>query len=343
MSARCGPLVAFEDLSAMSTCKACGYHKNDPGQPTCNLCGAKLGGGGAAAPSAARDDAMMGVDRSRERGARRKVETKRDGPTPDQIVYAGDFAIVYVLAPSAGGSLVILKPGEVFTFGRGDAVDLKIDSKVVSRRHARIHWTGDPPSPEIVDLDSKNGITVNGLPIKRRMLEDGDELSIGGFSAVLRVLNASADLEAQLTVDRLSGTAATAQRLWGEVKLISLPWLLEHLERVKESGTLTVQDGDQSGYVALISGVAIAAAFGREGEVTGAEAIRRLAQVRGGRFSFSPGADVPPQAINQTISEVLGGGDAGPRPAGPPPGARRRPPPPPRRGGGPPPQRPRPR
>ncbi len=324
----------------MSTCKACGYHKNEPGQPTCNLCGAVLDGGGAPPPPV---DPTFG--RSRHRAAKKKVETKRDGPSPDQIVYAGDFAIVYAFAPSAGGPLLILKPGEVFTFGRGDAADHKIDAKNVSRRHARIHWTGDPAAPEIVDLDSKNGITVNGMPVKRKLLDDGDEVEIGAFSATLRVLNASADLDAQLQVDRLSGTTAIRQRLTGEVKLISLPWLLTHFERIKESGTLTVQDGDEHGYVALISGVAIAAGFGRDLSITGEEAIRKLAQMRGGRFAFSPSADVPPQSIGKSLSELVGGPP--PRSTGPvggqAGGPRRRPPPPPRGGrAGPPPPRPRP-
>ena len=33
-------------------------------------------------------------------------------PAPDQIVYAGDFAIVYAFVPLKGG-LIVLKPGEV--------------------------------------------------------------------------------------------------------------------------------------------------------------------------------------------------------------------------------------
>ena len=55
------------------------------------------------------------------------------GATDPQL----DFAIVYAFVP-VQGSMIILQPGEVFTFGRGDNCDLKIDSKTVSRRHARL-------------------------------------------------------------------------------------------------------------------------------------------------------------------------------------------------------------
>ncbi|RMG16046.1 MAG: FHA domain-containing protein [Planctomycetota bacterium] len=326
-------------------CASCGYTKNDPGQRTCNLCGNVL----KAAPEPPPDSvhALPGASSGfRARGARKKIEQKGDGPSDDEIVYAGDFAIVYAFHLDSGG-LLVLKPGEVFTFGRGDSCDHTIDSKVVSRRHARIHWQGtDPPVPEITDLDSRNGICVNGVPVKRRLLEDGDEVSIGPLNATLRVLAANAPLESQLQVDRLSATTVIQQRLTGEVKLISVPWLLGHLERIKESGTLHVHHEQEAGFVALISGVVIAARFG---EVEGEEAVRKLAKMKQGRFTFTPQANVAPQNIGKTIGEILGSG-AGPRRGGPgprrPPGGRGGPPQRtgarPRRGPPPPPPRRRP-
>lgn len=316
----------------MLKCKGCGYAKNKPGQQLCNLCQQPLknaewvsAGGPKMGIGTEPREVTFGADRGAARGASKAVATKADGPSQDQIVYAGDFAIVYVFALTSGG-MVILKPGEVFTFGRGDNADHKIDSKAVSRRHARIHWAGvDPPSPEIVDLESKNGISVNGVPVTRKALDDGDIVAIGPFTATLRVLSANDDLESQMTTDRLSGTTVSVQRLSGEVRLISIPWLLGHLEKQKESGTLTVHDKDEQGFVALISGVAIAAGYGKDSERTGEEAIRAVAKIRGGRFAFSPHAEHPPQSIGKTLKEILA-----------PPG-RRRPPPP--RGRRPPPQR----
>jgi hypothetical protein len=299
-------------------CKACGYPKNKPEDSTCNLCGAKLDGGGVFEPTGD----VFGRDRDLSRA---KVETPRqDGATPDQIVYAGDFAIVYAFVP-VHGDLIILSPGEVFTFGRGDMADHQIDSKHVSRRHARVHWQGtDPPVPEITDLESKNGITVNGIPVQRRILEDGDEVSVGNTEFTLRVLSANDDLYAQVQCDRLSATMVAYERLSGEIRLVPMPFLLHHLERIKESGTISVMSAGRHGSVTMISGVVISAEFeGMEGE----NAILGVARLRDGLFSFSPRADAPPQSINRTISELLakdlnaGGGGSTQR-------MRRRPPPP---------------
>lgn len=321
-------------------CKGCGYHKNPPAATNCSLCGALLGG----------EEGAMHPGDLRQRGASKAVETKDEGrPRQDQIVYAGDFAIVYAFVP-VNGNLIVLQPGEVFTFGRGDNCDLKIDSKTVSRRHARVHWAGvDPPTPELVDLESKNGITVNGVPVQRKVLEDGDEVAIGPFTATLRVLSANDELRKQINVDRLGATMISTRRLAGEIKLVPPPWLLGQLERLRESGTLSVQRGDDRGYVSLISGVAIAA--GWNDELTGADAIRAVVRLQEGRFVFNPRADATPQAITQSLADLLaevgGGAPGGARRPGPPSGPHPGPPrggpprqPPPRKGPPPKPQRP---
>jgi pSer/pThr/pTyr-binding forkhead associated (FHA) protein len=276
----------------MRKCKGCGYHKNPPQATHCNLCGQAV------------SDEMPDHQDLARLGKPKVVETKDEGkPRQDQIVYAGDFAIVYVFVPVNGG-IITLQPGEVFTFGRGDNCDLKIDSKTVSRRHARVHWAGtDPPTPEIVDLESKNGITVNGVPVQRKVLEDGDELAIGTFTATLRVLSANEDLRKQLIVDRLGATMIQSRRLAGEVKLVPPAWLLGQLERLRESGTLSVQVEDKRGYVSMISGVAIAAGWGDD--VTGADAIKNVVRLTEGKFVFYPRADATPQAINQSLSDIL--------------------------------------
>lgn len=325
---------------------ACGYKNNSVDDLVCRMCSQKLdpnnrwndrAGPPAAGGKKSNEEVSLGINRGAQRGAAKAIKTKGDGPSEDQIVYVGDFAIVYLFQVS-GGDRIILTPGEVFTFGRSDSADHKIDGKAVSRRHARVHWSGD--NPEIIDLDSKNGILINGQPAKRKALEDGDEVSIGTFHATLRVVPAN-DMESQLEAppDRLSATTLSTQRLIGEVRLVSLPWLLQHFERLKESGTLTVYGEESGGYVAFISGVPIAAACGEDLEVTGEEAIQAIARIRSGRFCFSPHADAAPQSIGKTVAEILGT-SARPAPStqrlrqsGPPPsgGGPRRPPPPPGR------------
>jgi DNA-binding CsgD family transcriptional regulator len=71
---------------------------------------------------------------------------------------------------------------EVTTVGRGDGVDIALDDPSVSRLHAELVRRG--PHVYIADLGlSANGTRVNGRPVGRRILADGDVLSFGAARA----------------------------------------------------------------------------------------------------------------------------------------------------------------
>ncbi|MCW2901088.1 MAG: domain containing protein [Streptosporangiaceae bacterium] len=75
------------------------------------------------------------------------------------------------------GMVVALRP-DVTTVGRGRGVDVRLDDPSVSRFHAEIVRRG--PYVYVVDMGlSRNGTRVNGRPIARRVLEDGDVVSFG--------------------------------------------------------------------------------------------------------------------------------------------------------------------
>src|SRR6202041_2331269 len=68
--------------------------------------------------------------------------------------------------------------GEVTTVGRGQGVDIHLDDPSVSRLHAELIRRG--PYVYVVDLGlSRNGTRVNGRPVARRVLDEGDVLSFG--------------------------------------------------------------------------------------------------------------------------------------------------------------------
>jgi hypothetical protein len=68
--------------------------------------------------------------------------------------------------------------GDVTTIGRGHGADIRLDDPSVSRLHAEIVRRG--PYIYIADLGlSRNGTRVNGRPVARRVLDDGDVLSFG--------------------------------------------------------------------------------------------------------------------------------------------------------------------
>ena len=64
-----------------------------------------------------------------------------------------------------------------FVIGRVQGCDLVISDPKASRRHARLSVAGSVV--EIEDLESHNGTLLNGKPVQKRVLRDGDEIRIG--------------------------------------------------------------------------------------------------------------------------------------------------------------------
>jgi hypothetical protein len=70
-------------------------------------------------------------------------------------------------------------PGLVI--GRGTEADLRINDPGISRRHAQIRVSAAGPGLQIdiVDLDSTNGISVNGQRVRHAVLQEGSRIEIG--------------------------------------------------------------------------------------------------------------------------------------------------------------------
>ena len=75
--------------------------------------------------------------------------------------------------------------------GRAAGCELQIDSGSVSRQHALV--LVGPRNAIIEDLNSTNGVLVNGRKVNRQVLSDGDLVTIGEteFRYVARSLNRS--------------------------------------------------------------------------------------------------------------------------------------------------------
>lgn len=74
----------------------------------------------------------------------------------------------------------MLESGNVYLVGRGEECDLPIEDERISRRHARISST--PAGWLLTDLGSKNGTSVNGLPVDEPAeLPHPSWLSFGGL------------------------------------------------------------------------------------------------------------------------------------------------------------------
>jgi chromosome segregation ATPase len=82
-----------------------------------------------------------------------------------------------LLIQSDGGREVVHVLGRKTSVGRTPDNDLQIDAKYISRHHAVI--LAGPAHTIIEDLNSTNGVMVNGRRITRHALKEGDQVTIG--------------------------------------------------------------------------------------------------------------------------------------------------------------------
>ncbi|MEM1414528.1 MAG: GGDEF domain-containing protein [Myxococcota bacterium] len=86
-----------------------------------------------------------------------------------------DRAYVVVIAGPNVGEMFRIDADQVI--GRGADVGVLLMDTEISRRHAKLSVDGDAIAVE--DLGSTNGTFVNGEPITRRELRDGDKIQVG--------------------------------------------------------------------------------------------------------------------------------------------------------------------
>ena len=102
------------------------------------------------------------------------IQQRLDSTGPHEISHDGDKRL---LIRTEGDSDVVHVLGRKTSVGRTPDNDLQIDAKFISRHHAVI--LAGPAHTIIEDLNSTNGVLVNGRRITRQTLKDGDSVVIG--------------------------------------------------------------------------------------------------------------------------------------------------------------------
>ena len=106
--------------------------------------------------------------------------------------------------------------GDITTVGRGAGVDISLQDPSVSRLHAEIVRRGDYVYVSDLGL-SANGTRVNGRPVGRRILADGDVLSFGAARTRVGGMADPSDLEDTVELRRISAPDLTRR----EVEVLS--------------------------------------------------------------------------------------------------------------------------
>jgi len=84
--------------------------------------------------------------------------------------------LVMVVGPNTGAEYPLDR--EHFTIGRAEEATISVNHSSVSRLHAELIALGNGRY-EIIDKGSANGIRINGVELKRGILEAGDALELG--------------------------------------------------------------------------------------------------------------------------------------------------------------------
>ncbi|UCH30319.1 MAG: FHA domain-containing protein [Myxococcales bacterium] len=86
---------------------------------------------------------------------------------PPRLVVLGE--------PAAGAEFTLSKPQ--LRIGRDERLDIWINHQSISHEHAEVQIGGDKVT--VFDLDSANGMRINGVSARRAVLETGDILQLG--------------------------------------------------------------------------------------------------------------------------------------------------------------------
>jgi hypothetical protein len=101
---------------------------------------------------------------------------------------------------------------DVTTVGRGGGVDISLEDPSVSRLHAEIVRRGDHVYVSDLGL-SINGTRVNGRPVGRRVLTDGDVLSFGVARTRVSGIPAQPDSDDTVELRRISAPDLTRREV----------------------------------------------------------------------------------------------------------------------------------
>jgi transcriptional regulator of acetoin/glycerol metabolism len=106
---------------------------------------------------------------------------------------ASGFAIRWVF-PADDGPTTVLHPGATM-LGRDSECAGYLPSASVSRRHAEIRW--DPGGPPMLrDVESRNGVFLNGRTTTKAPLRPGDVLRLGDWIGIVAAFQAPEGLPA---------------------------------------------------------------------------------------------------------------------------------------------------
>jgi len=233
------------------------------------------------------------------------------------------YVLRFISGKYQGGEFP-LSSGSEIVIGRSSDLDMVLVEDMVSRRHAKIAMNDG--NVILQDLGSTNGSFVNGEKVKRIRLRDGDRVLIG--TSIIKLIKrnesgydeSTGDIQIDVTdlnVDSLddefdevrldgetsiSSSTAKADRayrdgnlttrsMYGSIKEIPLPDLIQLLTTSKKNGILEVESDAFVGRIYLREGQIYFAAINDKTDVDPYKAIYRIMTWQDGTFELLPEDD----------------------------------------------------
>jgi len=235
------------------------------------------------------------------------ASSKLTGAPPPPSSQRRAFALRFISGKYQGGEFPIY-PEKPIVVGRSSDLDMVLVEDMVSRRHAKIAFSGDQITIE--DLGSTNGTFVNGEKVKKARLKEGDRVLIG--TSILKVI--AADLHAQpMGMDAKQNLENVAARRTSQVRTMSgsleevpLPDLLQLFGTSKKNGVLVLRTEDDVGKIYLRKGNVYYATINDGDDVPPVKACYRMLTWEAGSFDLDPPDERQfADEVDLTVAEIL--------------------------------------
>jgi pSer/pThr/pTyr-binding forkhead associated (FHA) protein len=83
--------------------------------------------------------------------------------------------------------------------GRDSGNEVQLSLPEVSKRHAHLQRTAQ--GWRVQDLNSRNGLFVNGAKVREAVLKDGDRLTVGPYTLVFEIAEAAQPYRPVIQID----------------------------------------------------------------------------------------------------------------------------------------------
>jgi pSer/pThr/pTyr-binding forkhead associated (FHA) protein len=235
------------------------------------------------------------------------ASSKLTGAPPAPGAQRRAYALRFISGKYQGGEFPIY-PEKPIVVGRSSDLDMVLVEDMVSRRHARIAYSGDTITIE--DLGSTNGTFVNGEKVKKARLKEGDRVLIG--TSILKVVAADQSSQAgdaKANLENVAAARRTSQvrTMSGSLEEVPLPDLLQLFGTSKKNGVLVLRTPeDDIGKIFLKKGNIYYATINDSDDVPPVKACYRMLTWERGTFDLDPPDDRQfPDEVDLTVAEVL--------------------------------------